>query len=149
MFGVGSVPKALLPTLKKEGIVVMDEGMPGQFITRRVNGPQKRFRARVEGFSGSLVVTTKRVVCHTYGKRQINISTEDPKISELHIDAPDPKTLSIFFESSVFRKGWSGKIEFRFKTEKTPLFCDSLLSIGARQGTAPNAHSATRQEHDL
>jgi hypothetical protein len=36
LFGVGSVPKKLLPVLETEGVVVLDEGIGGWFITKHV-----------------------------------------------------------------------------------------------------------------
>jgi hypothetical protein len=79
-----------------------------------------------------LVVTKKRILCYTYWKRQINISLDDPKVSELRVTLPKAETLSIAFESSVFREEWRGVIEFRFNTDRAQLFRDTLISIGAR-----------------
>lgn len=141
LFGLGAVPKQLLPVLQQEGIVVIDEGMSGRFITKYVNGPRKRYRNRSEGFSGCLVVTKERVICHTYSKRQINISVKDPKVLKLYVDVPEEKKLSISFESSIFREGWEGVIELSFCTEKALLFRDAFLSIGVQQGTVPDDHS--------
>jgi hypothetical protein len=118
--------------LESEGIVVADEGIGGWFIAKHVTGPGRRYRKRAEGFSGCLVVTKQRILCYTYGKRQINISVDDPKVSELHVTLPKAETLSIAFESSVFRGDWAGVIEYRFNTERARLFHDTLISIGAR-----------------
>ncbi len=82
---------------------------------------------------GFLAVTKKRIICITYWKRQINISVDDQKISEIFVNIPKEKTFSISFESSVFRNGWSGVIEFQFKTEKSQQFYDIFRSIGAQQ----------------
>jgi hypothetical protein len=144
LFGFGSVPKKLLPVLEQEGVVVLDEGMGGWFVTKHVNGPGKRYRHRSEGFSGWLAVTKERVVCYAYGKRQINISVEDPKIVNLYVDTPKEKKLCLSFESSDFREGVKGVIEFRFNTDKAPLFRDALVAIGARQGTAADADKPRR-----
>ena len=75
-------------------------------------------------------------------ERQINISLEDPRLSEIFVNVPTAETLSISFESSVFRDGWAGVIEFRFKTEKAHEFHDVLKSLGAQQGAAPDGNSA-------
>lgn len=139
LFGLGAVPKKIRPILEAEGIVVLDEGMGGRFVTKNVKGPGKRYRHRSEGFSGFLAVTKKRVICYTYGKRQINMSVEDHRLSELYVSAPDEETLSISFESSVFREGWEGVIEFRFDTEKAIQFRDALGALGAGQGSAADA----------
>jgi len=144
LFGIGSVPKKLLPILEKEGIVALDEGISGWFITRNVKGPGKRCLQRWEGFSGCLVITKERVLCYTYWKRQINIAVHDPKISGLYVDVPNEQKLHISFEASHYRKGWEGIIEFQFNTEKALLFRDAFLSIGAQSSTAPDA-----QKHAL
>jgi hypothetical protein len=143
LFRIGGIPKKLGPVLAEEGIEVGDEGIGGWFVTKNVKGPGKRYINRSEGFSGCLVVTRERIVCFTYGKRQINISIEDPKISEIYVDMPKANMLSISFESSRFRDGWSGVIEFLFKTEKAQQFHDALITIGAQQGNAPGGTSAT------
>ncbi|MDZ7830304.1 MAG: hypothetical protein U5L07_00975 [Desulfobacterales bacterium] len=143
LFGIGSIPKKLRPVLENEGIVVFDEGIGGWFVTKHVNGPGKRYRHRTEGFSGCLVITKVRAVCYTYGKRQINISVKDPKIANLYVDMPEEQTLSLSFESSNFREGWEGVIEFRFNTDKALLFRDAFIAIGA-QGTSADADKPRR-----
>ncbi len=139
LFRVGAIPRKFLPVLEKEGIVVSDEGINGWFLTKHVNGPGKRYRQRSEGFSGCLAVTKERVVLYTYGKRQINISVKDPRIADLYVDVPKDRRISVSFESSAFRQGWEGVMEFRFDTEKALQFRDALVSIGARQGAAAQA----------
>lgn len=139
LFGVGSVPKKLRPVLEQEGVVVLDEGIGGWAVMKQVNGPGKRYRHRSEGFSGCLVITEKRVLCYTYGKRQINISVDDPKIANLYVDAPTEQKLCLSFESANFREGWQGVIVFEFATDKAPSFLKALLDIGAQQGSAADA----------
>ena len=136
LFRIGSISKKVQTVLEQEGVVVLDEGIAGWFVAKHVNGPGKRFRHRAEGFSGYLAVTKERVVCYTYGKRQINISVKDSKIANLYVDTPDKNKLCLSFESSNFRDGWQGVIEFRFNTDKSQQFRDALLAIGVRQGTA-------------
>ena len=135
LFGFGSVPKKLRPVLEQEGIVVLDEGIGGWFITRHVNAPGKRFRHRKEGFTGFLAVTGQRVICYSYGKRQINIAVDHPKIARLYVATPEAEQLSLSFESGDFREGWEGVIEFRFNTGKARRFRRALLEIGAQPGT--------------
>ena len=139
LLGIGSVPKKLLPILEQEGIVVLDEGMGGRFKTKNVKGPGKRYLYRSEGFSGWLAITKERALCYTFWKPQINISVSDEKVSQLYVDVPNDQKLSVSFESSDFREGWEGVIEFQFNTEKALLFRDAFISMGAQQGTAPAA----------
>ena len=136
LFGVGSVPEKLRPVLEQEGVVALDEGIGGWFVAKHVNAPGKRYRRRTEGFSGCLVVTKSRVVCYTYGKRQINISVEDPRIASLCVDTPTAQMLCLSFESSDFHEERQGVIVFRFATDQSLSFREALVAIGAQQGTA-------------
>jgi len=134
ILGVGAIPKRLRPVLYAEQIVVADEGMRGRLLSKNVKGPGKRYHHRSEGFTGCLVITKKRVACFTYWKRQINIAVDDPKIRKIFVDRPEKDILSISFESSTFRSGWDGIMEFQFYTNKAREFSDVLKSIGASKG---------------
>jgi hypothetical protein len=144
LFRIGEVPKNLRPALEQEGVVVLDEGIGGSFIAKHVNGPGKRYRHRIECFSACLVVTNARVICYTYGKRQIHISVDDPNIKNLYVDTPKTETLRLSFESSLFREGWQGVIQFRFNTPKAVLFHDALVASGAQPGAAADPVDAHR-----
>ncbi len=144
LFGVGSVPKHLRPVLEQEEVVTLDEGIGGWFVTKHVDGPGKRYRHRIKKLSGCLVVTKERVVCYTHGKRQINISAKDPKIANLYVDTPTEQKLCLSFESSNFREGWQGVIEFQFGTDKADSFQEALLAIGAQRGTATDTDKSRR-----
>ena len=139
LFRVGAVPKKLRPVLEQESILIADEGMGGWLVTKHVNGPGKRYRYRMERFSGCLVITKARVICYTYWKRQINISVKDPKIANLYIETPKEQQLCLSFELSNFQKGCKGVVEFRFNTDKALFFRDALLAIGVQQGAAGDA----------
>jgi hypothetical protein len=145
LFGIGAVPKKLRPVLEREGIVILDEGIGGWFVTKRVTGPGKRYRHRTEGFSGCLAVTKSRIICYTYGKRQINISVEDPRIANLYVDTPTEQEFRLSFESSEFREGWQGIIEFRFGTDKARLFREAFVATGAQQGTSSDGDKRHRK----
>jgi len=136
LFGLGAIPKKARPILESEEILVADEGITGRFIGRNVKGPGRRYIGKIKVFLGCLIITKKRIVCYGYNKRQIHIEIDDPKLSNLYVDMPGTRTLSISFESSLFQQGWEGVIEFRFKTDKAGQFQDLLRSLGAQQGHA-------------
>lgn len=144
LFRVGSIPRKLRPVLEQDDIVLSEEGMRGWFIARNVKGPGKRYVHRREGFSGCLVITRKRIICYTYGKRQINISVEDPRLCKIYVNAADQQKLPVSFESSVFRDGWQGIIEYRFKTDKAIQFQDALTSLGVQNGFSADAEPITK-----
>ena len=143
LFGLGRIPRKWRPLLEQEGILVADEGMPGWFVAKDVKGPGKRYRQRAEGFSGCLVITNQRVLCFTYRKRQINISTQDPCLSALQVAVPKANSLSISFESAAFRTGWQGMLEYRFKTDQAQAFHETLTAFGAQQAATVATSKAT------
>jgi len=132
LFKIGGIPKKLRPVLEAEGMVVVDEGIGGWVITKDVKGPGKRFKHRMEGFSGFLAITQKRIIAYTYWKRQINSSVEDPRISALHADLSSSQSIVLSFESSAFRDDWQGIIKLHFKTSKAQKFYDVSMDIGAQ-----------------
>jgi len=127
LFRLGGVPKRVRLVLANEGIVVWDEGMRGRFITNDLKAPGRRSIHRSEGFSGWLAITQQRVLCYTYRKRQINISIDDPKLSELFVCTPDPQTLSLSFDplfcARVGRE-WSSSGFIRKRRCNSPMFWD-------------------------
>lgn len=139
LFRIGRIPKKMRSALKSEEIVISDEGIGGWFITRNLKAPGKRYIHRKQGFTGFLVITEIRILCYTYWKRQINISVQDHHISSLFTELLDPHTLSISFQSSLFKKNWEGVIEFRFKTEKAQEFYNVLIEKGLQSGYASNS----------
>lgn len=139
LFGLGGIDARLRPLIEAEGLLVVDEGIPGRLVMRRVDGPGRRHRGRIEGFSGFLAITRCRIIAYSYRKRQISIGADDPRLPDLYVDLPSPDTLSISFESSTFREGWSGVMEFRFRTDKAPRFHEVLVSMGLGQGRAADS----------
>ena len=139
LFRLGSIPRKLRPLIEAEGVLVADEGIRGRLVMGRVRGPGRRHYGRVEGFSGCLVVTRERILAYSYGKRQINIGRDDPRLAELYVRLASPEWLTISFEASAFREGWVGVMEFRFRTNQAPRFHEVLVSAGASQGRAPGA----------
>jgi len=138
LFGIGGVPMKIRPVLEEEGIVLADEGIAGTLVMRNIKGPGRRFIHRREGFLGCLLVTSRRLLACSFGKRQINIALDDPRLGDIYLRQTGFDRLAISFEAAHFREGWQGVMEFRFKTEKASDFNDKLLSLGLSKGTAPD-----------
>lgn len=134
LFGLGGVPKALRPVLAHEGVVLLDQGIGGWLVTKRLKGPGKRYRHRTEGFMGCLAITKVRLIAYTFGKCQINIAVNHPKITHLYVDAPAVNRLWLSFEASHFRDDWHGVFLLKFSTTKAHAFRDALLGLGLQAG---------------
>ena len=134
LFGWGSVPRKLRPALEAEGIRLLEEGLPGRFVTRRLKAPGRRYRFRREGFSGCIAVTGTRLLLCSYRKLQVNIGLDDPRLRSLHVTTAHPGWLTIWFESARFHDDWRGVIEFRLKTANAAQIKQELISLGLSPG---------------
>jgi hypothetical protein len=126
LFGVGKIPKLLGDTLRIEGIVVSDEGIPGSVTYRDFRAPGKYFSWKKQAFTGSVVVTNVRLVALIYSNFAVNIPFTDERIRKLQISIEGDDRLLIVFDPSLFHDNWSGTIEYRFRT---PLALDILKWI--------------------
>ncbi len=126
LFGAGRIPKAMLPILQQEGIVLLDEGIGGSIIFRNFRAPGKRYSYRSNWFTGSLVLTGIRFAGFQYSKPIINVPLEEKWLNELDCSVRREKTLSVSFDSSAFHEDWSGMIECRFSTNYARLFLERL-----------------------
>lgn len=136
IFGVGKIPEKIKKSLEVEVIELAEEGIGGSFLARNFKAPGKRFTYKKEFFVGWLVITQKRIISYTLGKRQINILLDDPKIAGIFIENPQPGILIISFNAKIYHKEWSGKVELKYKTVQAEDFLEKLLSLGCSKGKA-------------
>lgn len=66
-------------------------------------------------FVGSIAMSDRRIVAYRWNKRLINTDFDDPRFPELEFSAEGP-VLKIAHEAGVYREGWSGVLEYRFRT---------------------------------
>jgi hypothetical protein len=129
IFGLGKIPKRMLPALKEEGIVLIDEGISGSITFRNFRAPRRYYGRKWSWITGSLVLTGKRFAAFTfypYFNPIINIQLDDERLKKLHCSLKENRTLCILFDPSSFKEGWSGSIKCRFSTPKARLFLEQL-----------------------
>ena len=118
LFGLGKIPKLLNDTLRIEGIVVSDEGVPASVTYRDFRAPGKYFSWKKQAFVGSVVVTNNRLVALMYSNFAVNVPFSDERIRRLQISVEGDRLL-IAFDPKLFHDNWSGTIEYRFRTPQT------------------------------
>ena len=126
LFGIGNIPKTALPILEAEGILVSDEGIKGWLKIRHLKMPGKYSSGKSSSFIGSLVLTRKRLAGYVFGKRQINILLDDPRMAAVEIELAKPNQISIAFDLAVFHENWNGHLGYKFKTDKAREFYDNI-----------------------
>ena len=131
LFGLGKVPKRILPGLEREGIVLLDEGVSGSVTFRNLRAPGRYHSWRRSWFTGSLVLTGKRFSAFAFSKAIIDVPLGDDRINELRCSLEGEATLCVHFDPSAFNEGWSGALECRFSTPQARLFLEHLDTYGA------------------
>jgi hypothetical protein len=116
LFGIGKLPKHMVPILEQEGIILSDEGLSGSVTYRNFRKPGTWYGLRRHWFVGSVALTRKRFTAFEYSWPVIDIPVEDPRLGQLQYSIEKEHTLYVAFDPSLFHEGWSGNMEYRFAT---------------------------------
>ena len=136
LFKTGSIPAEMHEKLEAEGLVAADEGLRGTWFSKDFKSPNRRSLYSSRGFVGFLAVSQKHIFAYAFGRPQINLPVDDPRVANLHSELVGEDKICISFESAYFHSDWQGVVELRFKTEKVHTFHDALLHLGVKQGRA-------------
>jgi hypothetical protein len=130
LFGLGKLPRAQRPILEQERIVLCDEGLSGSLTLRSVRAPGRRHSYRKSWFTGSLVITERRVAAFVFSRAVVDLPLDHPQLADLRVTTVGD-TLSITFDAGLFHQGWSGTIEIRLSTPRALLYQDRLTTAQA------------------
>ncbi len=125
-FGWGKVPKKVRPELEREGVVFLDEGLRGALILRKFRAPGRWHYYKKSLFSGSLVITKKRVLAFAHTRPLVNITLDHERLNDLKFNLDEGERLVVTFDAGLFNDDWSGQVECRFATSKARLFLRKL-----------------------
>lgn len=122
LFGLGKFPKAMVPILEREGIVLEDQGLSGSVTFRKFRAPGRIYRYRKSGLVGSLVITNLRFAAFTFSKPLVNLPLEKDRLDLLELSVPKRNKFLVKFNAGDFHESWKGTIECRFTTELADMF---------------------------
>jgi hypothetical protein len=126
LFGLGQIPHQYAPSLRQEGIVLIDEGIGGSVTYNRFKAPGRRYGWRKSWFTGCLVLTRQTFAAFAWRRPLIRVPLGDKRLSELRCSVQDVGTLLITFDASLFNEQWSGIVECRFRTAKAQQCLEQL-----------------------
>jgi hypothetical protein len=118
LFGTGKVPRDVVSRLNREGVLLIDEGIGGSVTFRNYRGPGRYHGWRRTWFTGSLVVSRRRLLAFAFSRPLIGVAWDDENISGLECSQDSPGRICFRFEAADFQPDCSGKVELRFATEK-------------------------------
>ena len=125
-FGWGKVPEEVRSELEGEGIVFVDEGLKGAIILRKFRAPGRWHYYKKSLFSGSLVITNKRVLAFAHSKPLVDIPLNHENLNDINFDLDEVGRLLVKYDAGLFNESWSGQVECRFATSKARLFLKKL-----------------------
>jgi hypothetical protein len=126
LFGIGKIPAQLAVQLKGEGILLLDEGIKGSvtYIDFRMPGRYSNWRR--QWYTASIALTKARLMALRFSQTIINVPLVDERIRSMQFSLEESNTLLVAFDPALFHQDWSGKIEYRFRTEQAQVFLDKL-----------------------
>jgi hypothetical protein len=126
LFHMGRLPKGMRQILEAEGIVLLDEGIPGSVTLRRFRAPGRIHGYRKTFFAGSLVVTGLRFAAFSFSRPIINVPLRDPRLNLLDKKVDPKKALIVTFDANSFHEDWKGSVECRFVTSVAHMLVQRL-----------------------
>ncbi|MDQ7784869.1 MAG: hypothetical protein RDU20_18445 [Desulfomonilaceae bacterium] len=140
LLGLGKIPKAYGEVLESEGVLLAEEGLGGSVVLRDFKAAGKRFKRHKSWFSGSVALTSKRVIAFAFSKQIINVPFDDPRFAKLACETPSDTRLCFSFRAEDFNTETAGMVEVGFTTPKARLFEEMLGAERHRVGRDRTDH---------
>lgn len=126
LFGLGKIPETLAVQLRAEGILLMDEGIKGSVTYKDFRSPARYANWKRQWYTASIVLTETRLFALRFSQTIINVPLSDERIRSMSFSLESNGTLLAAFDAGLFHPDWSGKIEYRFRTEYGEAFISQL-----------------------
>lgn len=117
-FGLGSLPHDADYLLREDNIRVCIEHAYATVTFRDFSRGGRGYTAwRRQGYFGSLVISDQRLLAYRATTRCINVPFDDSRFRFFRFEEPKPGTLGIEHPAGLFRKNWSGTIQYRYPVD--------------------------------
>jgi hypothetical protein len=126
MAAFGGMPEVLRATLAAEGVLLLEENLPGTITFRRYRTETEQIRFREDQVTGTIVITARRLLVWAAQIRQIDVAFSSPLRAAITISAAKPDRLHISYEAASFNPKRSGQVELRFHTGRATAIADLL-----------------------
>jgi hypothetical protein len=124
--GAGRLSDDLRAALTAEGLLFLEEGLAGSITYRSYRAPGRRSNLRKEATSGTIAVTTQRLVIWAGGGKNIDIPLNHPFRAALKVNIEQPGGICFSYDAGRFRRDRSGTVEVRLRTAQAARVADLL-----------------------
>ena len=119
LFGSGRLSDDLRTTLTAEGIVFLDEGLPGSVTYRNFRAPGRYSNWRKSALIVALAVTSRRLlVVAGRGGKMIDVPLDDPRRAAVTVGIEPPDRVVFTVDVGAFSPDRSGTMEIRLRTAR-------------------------------
>ena len=126
LFGLGRFYEPLATALRREGVVLLDEGIAGSVTYVNFRAPGRFSGWKRQWYTSSIALTSVRLVATQYAATAIDVPFTYKHFGGLNFALDRGDILVISFDASLFHGDWSGSITYRFRTPQAPAFLDLL-----------------------
>jgi hypothetical protein len=116
LLGAGEFPPDLRQSLEAEGIMALDQGLPGSITYRHYRAPRRYSSYRKEGMTGAIAVTGQRLVVWGRRTRQIDVPLIHPSRALIEVRTEPPDHLYFSYDAAKLSSDRSGSVEIHLRT---------------------------------
>ncbi|MDQ3951932.1 MAG: hypothetical protein M3279_03040 [Actinomycetota bacterium] len=138
LLGNGRLEPELRAALHSEGLVILEEGLPGSVRYTSFSAPGRRFHGKVTLQRIGVGISKERlaVYCRSGRAKLIDTPFSDPRLSALDVSLQDHDTVSIRIDyDRVDVPDVSGEIEIRAKAPNAATIVEQLHARLGRQSS--------------
>jgi len=119
--GSGRLPEDLRTSLDAEGVLLLEEGLPGTITYINYRAPRQYSSWRKVAFTGAIAITGRRfVVAASRGGRPIDVPLAHERRDAVTVSADGPDKVKFSVDPSAFDPRKSGTVEVRLRTPRAP-----------------------------
>lgn len=137
LLGNGTLKPSLRAALESEGIVLIEEGLPGSIRYANFKAPGKRYRGKITGECFGLGISEQRlaVYCRSGRVKLIDQPFTEPRLSaiDVSLDGEERVALRIDFDRAEVPKV-SGQMTISARTPNAARVVEELSGRVPRQG---------------
>lgn len=126
LFGAGKIPEPVAAQLKREGVLLLDEGVKGSVTYLDFRAPGRYSNWRRQWYTAAIALTELRLIALRYSQTIIDVPLADERLRRMQFSLEENDALLVAFDPALFHDDWSGKIEYRFRTAQAQAFLDKL-----------------------
>lgn len=128
LFGPGQLPEDLRAALTAEGLVLLDEGLPGTITYRGRRAGGRRSSWTKDPTIGAIAVTGRRLVVWAGHSKHIDVLLADPRRTAIQISAQRRGRLCFAFDAGAFDPAHTGRVELRLRPADAARVTELLAS---------------------